>query len=370
MNIPFLDLKANAKTVKSEVLSRIEEIIDNSAFVGGNYVASFEERFAAMHETAHCIAVSSGTAGNHLALWALGIGAGDEVILPVNTFIATAWGATLCGATPVFVDNDPESYNIDVSKIEAAITPRTKAIVAVHLYGQSADMAPLQEIADRHGLYLVEDAAQAHLATYNGVPVGNFGVTSSFSFYPGKNLGAFGEGGAVMTNDAAIAKRIAMIKDHGSEQKYHHPIEGHNYRMSHIIGASLDAKLSYLEAWTDARRSRAALYRKYLADIPQITLPQEMPYAKHVYHLFVIRTQKRDALADYLHREGIASGMHYPIPLHRQEVFAHLGYREGDFPVAEAQTAEILSLPIYPELQEEQIAYIAETIERFFTEEV
>ena len=366
MNIPFLDLRANARTVKSEVLARIEEIIDNSAFVGGKYVASFETRFAAMHAVDHCIAVSSGTAGNHLALWALGIGSGDEVIVPVNTFIATAWGATLCGATPVFVDNDPLSYTIDPNKVEEAITSRTKAIVAVHLYGQSADIDPLRKIADRHGLYLVEDAAQAHLATYNGVPVGNFGITSSFSFYPGKNLGAFGEGGAVVTNDADIAKHIAMIKDHGSAQKYYHPIEGHNYRMSHIIGASLDAKLAHLEAWTDARRSRAALYRKYLADIAEVVLPEEIPYAKHVYHLFVIRTERRDALAAHLQAHGIASGMHYPLPLHRQEVFAHLGYKEGAFPVAEAQTAQILSLPIYPELSEAQIIYIAETIRDFF----
>jgi dTDP-4-amino-4,6-dideoxygalactose transaminase len=369
MNIPFLDLKSNAKIVKEEVLTSITDIIDNSAFVGGKYVASFEERFAVMHQMAHCIGVSSGTAGNHLALWALGVGHGDEVIIPVNTFIATAWGATLCGATPVFVDNDPESYNIDVTQVEAAITPRTKAIVAVHLYGQSADMAPLQEIATKHGIYLVEDAAQAHLATYNGLPVGHFGVTSSFSFYPGKNLGAFGEGGAVVTQDDAIAQRIAMIKDHGSVEKYQHPIEGHNYRMSNIIGASLDAKLSHIEVWTEARRANAVHYNQHLSDIEEITLPQEMPYAKHVYHLYVIRTPKRDALMAYLAAHGIASGMHYPIPLHQQEVFAHLGYAKGDFPVAEAQTAQILSLPMYPELTQEQIAFIAQTIKTFFTEE-
>jgi len=369
MNIPFLDLRSNAKTVKDEVLESITDIIDNSAFVGGKYVVSFEERFAAMHQVEHCIGVNSGTAGNHLALWALGVGHGDEVIVPVNTFIATAWGATLCGATPVFVDNDPHSYNIDPSKVEAAITPRTKAIVAVHLYGQSADMDLLREIADKHGIHLVEDAAQAHLATYNDIPVGNFGITTSFSFYPGKNLGAFGEGGAVVTQDADIAKRISMIKDHGSNQKYHHPIEGHNYRMSNIIGASLDAKLSHIEAWTEARRTNAAHYNHYLADIEQISLPEEMPYAKHVYHLYVIRTDQREALMAYLGEHGIASGMHYPIPLHRQEVFAHLGYKVGDFPVAEAQAEQILSLPMFPELTEDQIAYIAQTIKTFFTEE-
>jgi dTDP-4-amino-4,6-dideoxygalactose transaminase len=366
MEIQFLDLKVNAKVVKNEVMESISDIIDNSAFVNGKYVSSFEDKFRQIHKVKNCICVNSGTAGNHLALWSLGISHGDEVIIPVNTFIATAWGATLCGATPVFVDNDPESYNIDVTKIEAAITDKTKAIVAVHLYGQPADMDALIDIAKKHNIYLVEDAAQAHLAEYKGKPVGNFGITTSFSFYPGKNLGAFGEGGAVVTNDNNLANKIKMLKDHGNQKKYYHSEFGHNYRMPNIIGASLDAKVAYIDEWTNKRRENASLYNKYLADISEISLPKEMDYAKHVYHLYVIRTNKRDELMNYLQEHGIASGMHYPIPLHKQEVFKYLQYKDGDFPVAEKQTSQIISLPMFPELQEEQIKYITSIIKEFF----
>lgn len=366
VNINFLDLKTNAKVVKDEVMDSISEIIDNSAFVNGKFVSSFEEKFSKLHKVDNCICVSSGTAGNHLALWSLGIGHGDEIIIPVNTFIATAWGASLCGATPVFVDNDPDSYNIDVDRVEAAITPKTRAIVAVHLYGQSADMDPLVKLAKKHDIYLVEDAAQAHLAQYKGKPVGNFGIVTSFSFYPGKNLGAFGEGGAVMTDDQRLSDKIKIMRDHGSAKKYHHTEFGHNYRMSNIIGASLDAKVAYIEDWTRQRRDNAKLYDRYLSDIYEITLPTEMPYAKHVYHLYVIRTDYRDELMAYLADNGIASGLHYPIPLHRQEVFKYLGYSDDDFPVASEQAGQILSLPMYPELTEEQIGYIALTIKEFF----
>jgi len=366
MTVPFLDLPANAQSIKQALMPKIEEIIDTAAFVGGKYLQEFETAFAQMQQVKHCIGTSSGTAGNHLALWVLGIGHGDEVIVPVNTFIATAWGVTLCGATPVFVDSDPESYTIDPAQLEAAITPRTKAIVAVHLYGQSADMDAIISVAQKHGLYVVEDAAQAHLATYKGRPVGGIGITSSFSFYPGKNLGAFGEGGAVATQDMELAERLRAMRDHGSMEKYHHIEQGHNYRMSHIIAASLETKLTHIATWTARRRSNAALYARYLGDIEEIVLPVESSYAAHVWHLYVIRTPHREALMAHLQKRGIATGLHYPIPLHRQKVFAALGYGVGDFPVAEIQADEILSLPMYPELSEEQIAYVATEIKAFF----
>ncbi len=368
MRVPFLDLKANAASVKKMMLDRAEEIIDEASFVGGKYVNAFEERFANMHDTKHCICVNSGTAGNHLALWSLGIGIGDEVIVPVNTFVATAWGVTLCGATPVFVDNDALSYTIDVEKIVPLITARTKAIVAVHLYGQPAEMERIMQIAQAYGLYVIEDAAQAHLATYRDRFVGGLGVVSSFSFYPGKNLGAFGEGGALLTNDDTLASKIRAMRDHGSRKKYYHTEFGHNYRMSHLVGASLEAKVDLIEEWTAQRRENAARYAAHLSLIEEIVCPMEMPYAGHVWHLYVIRTPQRDALATYLQSQGIGVGMHYPVPLHKQPVFSYLNYVEGDFPVAEEQADTLLSLPMFPELKEKQIAYVSAAIKRFFKE--
>ncbi len=273
-------------------------------------------------------------------LWVLGIGPGDEVIIPANTFIATAWGATLCGAHPVFVDVDRKSYNIDPQKVEQAITPKTKAIVAVHLYGQPADMDPLKEIAKKHNLFLVEDCAQAHIAEYKGKKVGGIGAAASFSFYPGKNLGAYGEGGAVTTNDDELSKKVKMIRDHGAVQKYDHEIFGHNYRMDGIQGAVLGVKLNHLNTWTDARRNVAKKYNDLLADVDEIILPKEADYAKHVYHLFVIQiknegVEARNKLAKYLNENGVSTGFHYPIPLHQQKCFSYLGYKKGDFPVTE-----------------------------------
>ena len=318
-----------------------------------------------------------------MVLWALGLKPGDEVIIPANTFIATAWGATLCGATPVFVDCHPHSYNIDPDKVEAAITKNTKAIVAVHLYGQPADIDPLIEIADRYKIKLVEDCAQAHLAEYNGKKVGGLAEAASWSFYPGKNLGAYGEAGAVTTNNDEIAKKIKMYRDHGAEQKYMHLTYGHNYRMEGIQGAVLGVKLKHLEDWTNERRRAAAKYKELLKDVEEIILPKEMQYAKHVYHLFVIQVKSkneklkskkgllaetesmRDALQNFLNENGIATGLHYPVPLHLQPCFANLGYNKGDFPVTESLAANGLSLPIYPELNNEQIEYICNMIKEF-----
>ncbi|MEM4396766.1 MAG: DegT/DnrJ/EryC1/StrS family aminotransferase, partial [Candidatus Woesearchaeota archaeon] len=301
MQVPFLDLKTQYQSIKDEILPKINDILENTAFILGKYVEDFEKRFAKEHNAKYCFGLGTGTAGNHLVLWALGIGPGDEVIVPDNTFIATAWGATLCGAKPVFVDCHPESYNIDPQKIISAITPKTKAIVAVHLYGQPADVDGIKEtlklidfeevsngvfLNSKSGqkIYLVEDCAQSHLAEYKGLKVGTLGIASSWSFYPGKNLGAYGEGGAVMTNDDELAKKFKMMRDHGAEEKYVHRIYGHNYRMEAIQGAVLGVKLNYIEKWTESRRNVAKKYYEILKDIEELVTPKEMDYAKHVYH--------------------------------------------------------------------------------------
>lgn len=375
MKVPFLDLKAQYLSIKDEVLPAIHNVLDNTAYVLGKPVTEFEAAFAKAHNAAYCLGVSTGTDGNHMVLWALGVGHGDEVIIPANTFIATAWGATLCGATPVFVDCHPESYNLDPEKVEAAITPRTKAIVAVHLYGQPADIDPLQEIAKKHNIFLVEDCAQSHLSEYKGKKVGALTTASSFSFYPGKNLGAYGEGGAVMTNDEKLSSSFKMLRDHGAEKKYYHLVYGHNYRMEGIQGAVLGVKLPYLEKWTEGRRAVAAKYREALKDVAEIVLPKEMEYSRHVYHLFVIqvkgvpgqeRSARRDELQKYLGENDVAAGLHYPVPLHVQPCFQHLGYKAGDFPVSEALAEQGLSLPMYAELTDEQIKHVTDTIKKFF----
>jgi len=371
MQVPFLDLKVQYKSIKSEIDPAIQNILDNTAFVLGKAVSNFETAFAKEHEVKHCLGVSSGTDGNHLALWALGIQPGDEIIIPADTFIATAWGATLCGAKPVFVDCEADSYNIDPTKVEAAITKKTKAIVAVHLYGQPADLDPLREIVNKYKIFLVEDCAQAHFAEYKGKRVGGLSDAASFSFYPGKNLGAYGEGGAVTTNNDEVAKKVRMLRDHGAVQKYYHEMLGHNYRMEGIQGAVLGVKLKHLDKWTEGRRRAAKKYYELLKDFSFITLPKEMSYAKHVYHLFVIQvntdgSKGRDDLAKYLNDSGVSTGLHYPIPLHLQPCFKDLGYVKGKFPVTEKLADCGLSLPMYPELSDDQIHYVYETIKDFF----
>lgn len=382
MTVPFLDLKTQYQALKSEILPAIEEVLSNTAFVLGKAVSEFEQKFAEAHDAKYCYGVGTGTAGNHMVLWALGVGPGDEVIIPANTFIATAWGATLCGAKPVFVDCHPESYNIDPAKIQAAITPRTKAIVAVHLYGQPADIEELEDAlisADfektnigtfvhkktNQKIFLVEDCAQAHLSEYKEKKVGTLGIASSWSFYPGKNLGAYGEGGAVMTNDDQLAKKFKMIRDHGAEKKYYHEIMGHNYRMEGIQGAVLGVKLKYLAQWTEQRRAVAQKYDARLQGVGDILLPKELPYAKHVYHLYVIQTTKRDELQSYLTNKGIGTGLHYPVPLHLQKCFSQLQYKRGDFPVTEQLADRCLSLPMFAEMTDEQIGYVVTTIREF-----
>ena len=375
MKVPFLDLKIQYESIKNQIDPAIQNVIDNTAFILGKAVSDFEEKFAKEHQVKHCLGTSSGTDANHIALWSLGIKNEDEIIIPANTFIATAWGATLCGAKPVFVDCHPECYNIDPSKVEAAITKKTKAIVAVHLYGQPADMDPLREIAKKHNIFLVEDAAQAHLAEYKGKRIGGLSDACSFSFYPGKNLGAFGEGGAVATNNDDTFNYMKKLREHGQSQKYYHATLGHNYRMEGIQGAVLGVKLNYLPEWTNGRRRVAAKYKELLGTFDKVILPKEMPWAKHVYHLYVIRvvpkdqnnrSETRDLLQKYLNENDIATGLHYPVPLHKQECFKDLGYQNGNFPVTEELAETGLSLPMFPELKDEQINYVADKIKEFF----
>ncbi len=366
MKVPFTDLKLLHKPIKDELLHEIENIIDNASFILGEGVSNFERNFAGVCGAKHCVGVSSGTDANHMALWALGIGPGDEVIVPANTFVATAWGVTLCGATPVFADCEADSCNIDPIDVSRKITSRTKAVVAVHLYGQPAQMEELEAVCSSSGLKLIEDAAQAHLAEFKGRPAGSLSVVASFSFYPGKNLGALGEGGALTTSDDDLAARLRMLRDHGSDKKYYHKHFGHNYRMENIQGTALLVKLRYLEEWTNQRRSAAKYYYNNLEGIEQLTLPHEMHYAKHVYHLFVIRCRERDKLMNFLSENGISTGLHYPVPLHLQECFSHLGYKRGNFPVTEDLADTCLSLPIYPGITEDQLAYICDKIKHFF----
>lgn len=366
MQIPFIDFRKLHEPIKEETYTAIQNVINNNAFILGKAVTDFESDFAKAHGVKHCIGVSSGTDANHLALWASDIKEGDEIIIPANTFIATAWGATLCGATPVFVDCESDSYNIDPKKIEEKITPKTKAIVAVHLYGQPADMDELKKVAEKHDLILIEDAAQSHIAEYKGKRIGGLSKAASFSFYPGKNLGAFGEGGAVTTNDDDLAQKIKMLRDHGSMKKYYHEYYGHNYRMEGIQGAVLGVKLKYLENWTKKRRDAAKKYTELLKDVKEIKLPEEMPYANHVYHLFVVQTKDRDKLQKFLNENEISTGLHYPIPLHLQKCFEHLGYKRGDFPQTEKLADECLSLPMFPDLTDEQINYVCDKIKEFF----
>jgi len=354
------------QSITAEDISAVIEVLKSDWLTQGPTGLLFEKALAEKVSAKEAVVCSSGTAALHLAMLALGIGPGDEVIIPANTFIATAWGATLCGAKPVFVDCDADSYTLDPRLVEAKITPRTRAIVAVHLYGQPADMDPLNAVAAKHNIVVVEDCAQSHFAEYKGKRNGGLGRASSYSFYPGKNLGAYGEGGAVATNDPELARRFKMLRDHGAEKKYYHEMYGHNYRMEGIQGAVLGVKLRHLSAWTESRRCNAALYNKHLQGIPGVSTPKEMPYAKHVYHLYVIRASRRDELQKYLEEKGVSTGLHYPVPLHVQKAFAHLGYKEGDFPVTEKAANEILSLPMYAELTEEQIGYVADMIRSFY----
>ena len=366
MNVPFVDLRTQYQSLKKEILPALEAVMDSAQFVMGKAVTDFERRFAEAHGMKHCIAVGSGTDALHVVLWALGIGPGDEVVTVANTFIATAEAISLVGARPVFVDVDPRTYTMDPAKLKVAITEKTKAILPVHLYGQPAAMDVILTTAADRGIPVIEDACQAHLAQYDGKYVGQFGIAAAFSFYPGKNIGAYGEAGAVTSNDDALAQKIRMLRDHGQAQKYHHAMCGHNYRMDGIQGAVLGVKLSHLGGWTEARRRHAQGYARRLRGVGDLILPEESPRARHVYHLYVVQTDHRDALQSRLTSKGVSTGLHYPVPLHLQQAYAHLGYSSGDFPVSEHLSSRGLSLPMFAELTEEQIDYVADSIKEFF----
>ena len=375
MKIPLADLHAQYVSIKSEIDSAIQKVVDSSQFILGDAVEAFEMEFARAHGAKHCIAVGSGTDALHASLWALGIGPGDAVITVPYTFIATVEAISLVGATPILVDIDPETYAMDPAKLQQALESRkaskktqpiVKTIIPVHLYGQPAAMDRIGDIARNFGLSIVEDAAQAHLAQYDGSYVGNFGIAAAFSFYPGKNLGAFGEAGAIVTNDDRLALKLRQLRDHGQVEKYKHEFEGHNYRMDGIQGAVLGVKLKHLTRWTDRRRSIADLYKKLLRGVGDLAIPFESTRARHVYHLFVVRTKKRSELRAFLSERGVASALHYPIPLHMQPAYLHLGYKVGDFPVSEQAANECLSLPIYAEMTDEQVHYVADQVRAFF----
>jgi dTDP-4-amino-4,6-dideoxygalactose transaminase len=369
MPVPFVDLQAQYRSIKAEVDAAVQRVLDTSAFILGHEVETFEGAFAEYVGARECVGVSNGTAAIQLALQACGVGPGDEVVVPANTFFATAEAVSTAGATPVFVDCDPVTYNIDAARIDEVITERTRAVIPVHLYGQPADLDAVFEVAGRHDLLVIEDAAQAHGARYKGSRVGALARAGCFSFYPGKNLGAYGEGGAVVTNDAGVARRLRMLRDHGSEQKYRHELVGYNFRLEGIQGAVLNVKLKHLDDWNALRRRHAARYRELLAPLSgSLALPQEADYAEHVYHLFVIQTDARDALQRYLAAAGVHTGVHYPVPVHLQPAYAALGRREGDFPNAESQSRRVLSLPMFAELTEHQLKYVANALADFCAE--
>ena len=359
--VPFLDLKTQCQNIRPEIDEAIARVLDDCQFVLGSEVAAFEKEFATYCGAAECIALNSGTSALHLALLAAGVGPGDEVITVAFTFVASVAAVLYAGARPVVVDIDPRSLTIDPAAIEAVITPRTKAILPVHLYGQPAEMDPIMEVARRHGLFVIEDAAQAHGAKYKGRPVGSIGDIACFSFYPTKNLGTYGEGGAVTTSSVEYARMIRMLRDWGQEQKYHHLLRGFNYRMEGLQGAILRVKLRHLDQWTELRRAAASKYNQLLADCG-VELPREMPWARHVYHLYTLRTKDRDALQAALQTEGIQTAVHYPLPVHLQPAYADLGYSGGAFPQSEKAAEEVLSLPLYPEITDTQIQKVAQTL--------
>lgn len=360
--IPALDLKAQYRSIKQEIDAAVIRSLESGNYILGPEVAAFEEEFAAYCRSSYAIGLNTGTSALHLALLAAGISPGDEVITVPFTFVATTAAIYYAGATPVFVDIDPSTYTMDITQIEHQITPRTKAIVPVHLYGHPADMDPILDIARRNGLIVIEDAAQAHGADYKGRRVGSVADAACFSFYPGKNLGACGEGGAVTTSNPELARKIRMLRDWGQEKKYHHILKGYNFRMDGIQGAVLRVKLRYLDQWTEGRRRCAAEYSSMLAN-SGLTLPVVTPDCSHVFHVYAVRTSNRDQMKAHLEANGIQAGIHYPIPVHLTEAYADPRYRAGNFPNAEAAAAEELSLPIYPELTSAQIAKICGHVE-------
>ena len=363
-NVPFVDLGVQYRAISAEIDDAISKVIQDADFILGREVRLFEEEFAEFCDSSYAVGVDSGTSALELALRAFDIGPGDEVITAANSFIASALGISHAGAKPVLVDVDPFTYTLDVKALERAITRRTKAIIPVHLYGHPAHMGPIRQLADRHGLVVIEDACQAHGASYKGKRVGSLGHSAAFSFYPGKNLGAYGDGGMVVTKDRKIADRLEMLRNYGQKEKYKHLFRGYNRRLDTMQAAILRVKLKYLEKWNAARRWNAKLYQKHLEG-SGVVVPGEAGGAESVWHLYVIRTERRDALKEHLVIKGINASIHYPIPIHLQPAYQDLGYKRGDFPVTEAYADRILSLPMYPELSDRQVEFISQTVCEF-----
>lgn len=365
MRVSFVDLTTQYAALSGEIQAAITAVMARGDFILGQDVDLLEQEFAAYCGARYAIGVDSGTSALELALRAYDIGPGDEVITAANTFVATAIAIICTGATPVLVDVDPASYNLDANGCAAALTSRTKAIIPVHLYGHPADMDPILNLAQERGIIVIEDACQAHGARYKGQRAGSLGQAAAFSFYPAKNLGAYGDAGIVATDDAQVANRVRMLRNYGQQKKYHHTELGFNRRLDTVQAAILRVKLRHLDTWNEGRRRLARRYTERLAGLP-LALPQEAAYAEPVYHLYVIRTQRRDELQAYLHGQGVATGIHYPIPIHQQLAYAHLGYPAGSFPVTEQQAPQLLSLPMYPELGDDAVDYVTETIAEFY----
>jgi dTDP-4-amino-4,6-dideoxygalactose transaminase len=366
MNAPiqFMDLKRQYETIKEEITSALSAVCEKTAFSGGQFVEEFEKNFAGYCNISHCSAVNSGTSALHLALLVAGIKAGDEVIVPADTFIATAWAVSYVNAVPVFVDCTPDTWNIDPRKIEEKITKKTKAIIGVHLYGQPFDVDAVKSISDRHGLVMIEDCAQAHGALYMNRKVGGFGALGCFSFYPGKNLGAYGEGGAVVTNDKKYDQRIKSLRNHGSTIRYHHDELGFNMRMDGFQGAVLNVKLKYLDSWNQRRREIARIYQTNIKN-EKIKMQTQPSWAESVYHLFVITVDDRANLVRYLQEKNVFYGLHYPIPCHLQKAYSHLGYKKGNLPNAEYLAEHCISLPMFPDLTDGEVLLVIDKLNNY-----
>ncbi|MES2702313.1 MAG: DegT/DnrJ/EryC1/StrS family aminotransferase [Bacteroidota bacterium] len=362
--IHCLDLKRQHQQIKSEIFAAFEEVYEKTAFSGGPFVEKFENEYASFCDTKYAIGVNNGTTALHLAMLALGIGAGDEVIIPANTFIATAWGVSHAGATPVFVDCDADTWQIDASKIEAKITKNTKAIIGVHLYGQPFDIDAVKAVAAKHDLFLIEDAAQAQGALYNGTRIGGFGEMACFSFYPGKNLGACGEAGGITTNIEKYATHIKSLRNHGSVVRYYHDEIGYNMRMGGLEGASLSVKLKYLQSWNERRQAVAARYLREITN-PKIKMQAQPEWAKSIYHLFVVTVEDKDGFVKHMESNDIIPAYHYPVPCHLQKAYQHLGYKQGDFPNSEYLASHCVSLPMFAELTDEEVARVIEVMNAY-----
>ena len=366
MDVPFVDLKIQYNSLKSEIDSAIHSVIKETAFIGGKFVQEFEKAYARKYGVRHCISCANGTDAIYITLRALGIGSGDEVITVANSWISTSETISQAGAKPVFVDIEPDYFNIDTEKIEEKITKKTKAIVPVHLYGQPAKIEEIKEKCEKYNLFLIEDCAQAHFAEYDSQKVGTFGIAGTFSFYPGKNLGAYGDAGAIITNNDDFAIKARMFANHGALQKHQHEMEGINSRMDGIQAAILNVKLKYIDEWNGARHNNALRYNELLSAIPEIKIPKIRENSFHIFHLYVIRTDERDELANYLKSKKIGTGIHYPTALPFLPAYRYLGHKPSDFSVAYKYQGEILSLPMYPELDNDQIDYAAYAIKEFF----